>query len=565
MRVGQGLVALLPFMCFMGPREGMAQISPGELSAAHSTLEGMGNCTSCHSLGRTLTNDKCLDCHTELKSRMSSGRGFHVKLSNRKCDECHKEHHGRKFSLVQFDTKSFDHQVVGFVLDGKHRTLNCAVCHSAKYIRDKDILANPTLLSAHTFLGLSGKCNSCHTDPHRGQFSGDCSQCHGVDAWKPASRFSHDRAKFRLAGLHGQTPCGKCHPRDADESHVVIYTGLRFSQCSSCHTDPHRGQMKKPCEGCHSTAGWREGAAQHFDHSNTQFPLRGKHAAARCESCHGKEKRTPSKGTVRPFAVEHFGRCTDCHKDPHRREFASRPDKGACESCHSENGFVPSQFSHAAARFSLTGLHQKVLCRKCHVQFSDGNGGKGSLSFRVAKFLKCSDCHADYHNGQFLRRADRGDCETCHSVNGFLPPGFSLDDHARTRFPLAGAHAAVPCTACHLTKGVGSKKTREYTWSPEARCSTCHKDPHLDELSTAKYGGCETCHSVQAWQVVTFSHEKTRFILTGRHATAKCERCHQVATDAGRSGLRRYAGTPTKCTDCHTDDRSGLLKRSRNQ
>ena len=52
-----------------------AQISPGDLSASHSELEGMANCTKCHVLGGKVANDKCLDCHKELKARIDQKKG----------------------------------------------------------------------------------------------------------------------------------------------------------------------------------------------------------------------------------------------------------------------------------------------------------------------------------------------------------------------------------------------------------------------------------------------------------------------------------------------------------
>ena len=55
----------------------------------------------------------------------------HSVHGKRQCVECHKEHHGRSFRLVQFDQKSFDHTTIGFALEGKHRTLECATCHAA--------------------------------------------------------------------------------------------------------------------------------------------------------------------------------------------------------------------------------------------------------------------------------------------------------------------------------------------------------------------------------------------------------------------------------------------------
>ena len=47
-----------------------AQISPGDLAQPHAHLEGMSNCTKCHILGEKVSNDLCLDCHTELKTRI---------------------------------------------------------------------------------------------------------------------------------------------------------------------------------------------------------------------------------------------------------------------------------------------------------------------------------------------------------------------------------------------------------------------------------------------------------------------------------------------------------------
>ena len=47
---------------------GFSQISPGELAKVHAHLEGMSNCTQCHSLGAKVSNEKCLDCHKEVKT-----------------------------------------------------------------------------------------------------------------------------------------------------------------------------------------------------------------------------------------------------------------------------------------------------------------------------------------------------------------------------------------------------------------------------------------------------------------------------------------------------------------
>ena len=54
-----------------------SQISPGDLAEAHAHLEGMSNCTECHTLGEKVSNDKCLECHTLLKDRVDNKLGYH--------------------------------------------------------------------------------------------------------------------------------------------------------------------------------------------------------------------------------------------------------------------------------------------------------------------------------------------------------------------------------------------------------------------------------------------------------------------------------------------------------
>jgi len=65
------------------------------------------------------------------------------------------------------------------------------------------------------------------------------------------------------------------------------------------------------------------------------------------------------------------------------------------------------------------------------------------------RFAACTDCHADAHAGQFARSPGGADCARCHTVAGFSPATFTVADHARTAYPLAGAHLATPCVACH--------------------------------------------------------------------------------------------------------------------
>jgi hypothetical protein len=58
------LFFILPFIVLFNYNS-TGQISPGDLSEGHSHLEGMSNCTQCHTLGAKVSNEKCLACRQD--------------------------------------------------------------------------------------------------------------------------------------------------------------------------------------------------------------------------------------------------------------------------------------------------------------------------------------------------------------------------------------------------------------------------------------------------------------------------------------------------------------------
>ncbi len=548
----------------VSPGSAVAQISPGDLSQPHASLEGVQNCTKCHTLGKkSVENTNCLACHTELRSRIAAGNGYHARVNQKNCAECHNEHHGRGFTLVRFDTKGFDHSSTGFVLEGKHSPLECAKCHSTDHIKAADILKNRDIMARRTYLGLSRDCLSCHTDTHKGQLSAQCLSCHTMDGWKPAARFSHDAAKYKLTGRHVQVQCNACHKPMPERGNTVRFVGLEFNACSSCHSDPHQGRFHKPCESCHTTTGWGAGAAKNFDHGTTRYPLKGLHAKVACESCH-IPVRTAGGKVVQVFTVKKFQNCTDCHADVHRGEFAARKDRGACESCHTEKGFAFSSFDHATARYKLEGKHTTVDCKKCHGSSSlDSNGRTIPPRYLVKDFDHCASCHQDAHNGQFAARDDNGACESCHTVNAFRPAIYGIQSHQQARFSLGGGHVAIPCEACHRANVVKAKSTRQFRWKEVPACDKCHKDVHKGQFAKLMSNGCATCHSVERWTMVRFTHDSTRFPLRGKHVGVPCNGCHTVV-EAGTPKERvQYKDTPRECADCHSETRVAGSKAER--
>ena len=97
----------IALVLYVGLIHTAAQISPGKLTKAHASLEGISNCTACHDLGAKISEQKCLDCHKPLKSRITQNKGFHVSkdIKGKECITCHSEHHGLNFDLIRFDEK----------------------------------------------------------------------------------------------------------------------------------------------------------------------------------------------------------------------------------------------------------------------------------------------------------------------------------------------------------------------------------------------------------------------------------------------------------------------------
>ncbi|MDH3215032.1 MAG: hypothetical protein OEN01_01920, partial [Candidatus Krumholzibacteria bacterium] len=333
-------------------------------------------------------------------------------------------------------------------------------------------------------LGLTQACLGCHTEEHRKQLATDCLQCHNYNAWKPAPLFDHDKTEYTLTGKHRHVKCSKCHPvlrdrapGDRSDASYVKYAGIDARTCSGCHQDVHRGKLGSNCATCHRTSGWLDIAGRNFDHSRTRFPLKGLHARVPCEKCHGERRRRKEVA---------FAACSDCHKDPHQRQFASYADGGRCETCHSEEGFLPSLFTladHEKTRYPLTGSHLAQPCIACHTEIADKRGARRRYKFDDKS---CEGCHEDVHVAQFKQHGrwrpvgqeatpqkmrNQKQCQDCHRITFWTDLDF---DHDRdTSYSLVGAHRNVRCQGCHLAVGERGKRFVRYRPIGHA-CKTCH-------------------------------------------------------------------------------------------
>ena len=534
----------------------LAQISPGPLSRPHQSLNGSGNCASCHKFGGQAAL-KCLECHTEIAGRLSAHRGLHATYnipagSSRECARCHSEHNGEDFPLVKWDTKTFNHRETGYILEGKHAGLECRKCHNPSHISPQERSTIKEKDLSRTYLGLSTACATCHEDKHQGRLGPKCESCHNFVDWKQISvaQFDHSKTRYPLTGLHAQVQCAKCHTNGADGK--PQYAGISFNQCSDCHKDPHRGSFPQSCQTCHTTGGWKkvsvQGVNEHFDHSKTKFPLLGKHAAVDCAQCHsgGDFKKTLP-----------FQKCMDCHKDAHSGQFTKRADGGECGSCHNVQGWKPSLFTvkeHALSAYPLQGGHARLECAKCHIP-----KGKDTL-FRV-KFERCTDCHSDRHANQFAAAPYFNACDRCHNLEGYKPSTFTLAKHKETHFVLTGGHMAVPCADCHKESTDFQPEAVAYHWK-NLSCVSCHADPHkgqfkermLQVRTDGSPAGCEACHSTKSWKDISgFDHSKTKFPLLGAHRATACRDCHKPPNLETRLVNVDFKAAPTICENCHED------------
>jgi hypothetical protein len=541
------LAGALVFVCWAGLAEAQLSqlVSPGPLAKAHASLEGVANCQKCHEPGKKIGTDRCLACHKPIAERIATKTGVHRNAASG-CVSCHIDHAGTDTDLRHFDQTKFDHaRDTSYPLDGRHAAVSrkCASCHKTR-----------------SYLTAQTRCISCHADVHKPTLGAVCETCHQVSAdFRAATTaFDHSKSAYPLDGAHRTVACAKCHVNK-------VYKGVRFASCTDCHRTPHKQALSGACTTCHTTTEtWK---TQKFEHAKTTYPLRGKHAEATCAACHAKP---PMQAKL------DASRCATCHVDVHRGEF-----KQDCNACHNESSFKRQEFDHPAAtktRFALTGKHATATCVACHKgaapAAADGRarralpGRAGQTVVNAVDFrglsTTCVSCHKDVHRDELGPL-----CETCHTADTFNVKTYA---HQRNKDFFGGQHAAVGCPTCHAPKSAGAAAPATAAASAGGAklegwrfknlpiaCATCHKDVHLGQVGTA----CETCHPIEAkFASVSFSHGKSSFALTGKHADVVCAKCHKTETGtfpAGRGTAVRLKGVSSACASCHQDKHLGQL------
>ena len=178
-------------------------------------------CLSCHKKEESwkfkLEFSSCSGCHSNVhKGTMSSKF-----LNDSNCSSCH--------VTESWDTIIFNHNTTNFTLIGKHKTVDCYVCHN---------INKSEAVSDFVFINLSTECESCHPDTHYNQFikngKTNCSGCHTSINWNP-EKFSHDNTGFLLEGAHSKVSCDKCHTKKTVATGVFVKYKFKSLECVECH------------------------------------------------------------------------------------------------------------------------------------------------------------------------------------------------------------------------------------------------------------------------------------------------------------------------------------------
>src|SRR5512139_641396 len=374
--------------------------------------------------------------------------------------------------------------------------------------------------------------------------------------------------------------CNKCHVRFQRAGQDAL--------CADCHKDVARDIAQKQgfhgrategklCRECHTEHKGRDARLvvldeKKFDHRQTDYLLKGKHAETACDKCHrpGSKYRSAQASCIACHKKDdtHKGKlgtqcadchtetdwkeakfdhdktrfrledkhaqakCTDCHRDNafkstpmacvscHRKDDKHKERFGEkCQTCHNAKAWSDVLFDHDVhTQYALRGKHRQVKCDSCHT---------GHL-YRDKLQTACVSCHKkdDKHKNTL-----GSECSRCHVERDWKEARF---DHGTSRFPLRGKHADIACNACH--------KSTIFKETPMT-CVACHRkqDKHKGALGEL----CGSCHSERTWKDTRFDHDKTRFALQGKHRQVKCDSCHKD---------EKYKNTPAACLACHRKD-----------
>jgi hypothetical protein len=256
------------------------------------------DCKSCHEKRFSTPIDftNCKNCHDDYHNGQFTDSNPALD-----CDACHSLQ--EPFSYTSFTIAN--HQDSAFPLEGAHVATPCFACHVDE------------ATSRWEFRDIGNSCTDCHNNihdnaiPERYYPEQNCASCHGTEAWD-AVNFDHGQTAWPLTGRHMETACSQCHFEISEKEAIISqnFTNLN-TDCASCHENIHDDSFAingvTECSRCHVTSSW---LPEKFNHSDTRFPLEGKHQQLDCRACHETQTTTGQKTLI--YKLNKL-ECIDCH------------------------------------------------------------------------------------------------------------------------------------------------------------------------------------------------------------------------------------------------------------
>jgi len=355
-------------------------------------------------------HDDCVDCHDD--EHAGQFRVFEPALA---CSKCHVEK-GFKPALFEHNKATFS----DFPLNGAHQKVACGRCHQKVSLKD--------IGKRFAYRNTPKNCEACHADPHDGAYRNAaqlissgvfarsvstesrkpgktnrttaCATCHEETGWL-LSTFNHGITGFDLKGRHQQLACEKCHVGG-------LKTRLPIT-CEGCHRDPHQGTAGVNCAECHSENDFRDLNPSFPRHSQTRFPLVGRHGVLPCTECHQNVRDLRFDQTPQS--------CDACHMDdiPGAGGAFNHSTSGTdCKRCHTPTSWGTAGYAGHERCFNIGTFthHGTISCQKCHQgTLPEPNGSCDDATFSCTQ---CHGCQTSRHSGVSGYACEERRCASCH-------------------------------------------------------------------------------------------------------------------------------------------------------
>ncbi len=208
------------------------------------------------------------------------------------CESCHTTSDWKNVPRYKFN-----HDKVGYPLNGEHKFAECSSCHKSL-----------------VFSQVGIACADCHTDIHKGELGIQCETCHSSQNWENRRQVfdQHNQTNFPLVGVHANLDCESCHINEQQRQFANLSV-----DCQGCHltdymttlTPSHeKAGFDLNCQKCHllNAPVWTTAI---FEHPSS-FPLKSGHSGLDCADCH---------------TGDFGGTSTDCYAC-HRKDYEASSD-----------------------------------------------------------------------------------------------------------------------------------------------------------------------------------------------------------------------------------------------